>query len=113
MTELRFFNPYGEIRHTENRLPHWQQEGAVISSLSDWPMRCRLGCVINGSMIVSRGYASIPSRGRPRLSANITTDSLLKSNAGWTPDPERASYASQSAQRSSLKRSGILKTSAL
>jgi REP element-mobilizing transposase RayT len=29
MTDLRFFNPYAEIRHTENRLPHWQQEGAV------------------------------------------------------------------------------------
>jgi hypothetical protein len=29
MRELRFFNPYGDIRHTENRLPHWQQEGAV------------------------------------------------------------------------------------
>jgi REP element-mobilizing transposase RayT len=29
MTELRFFNPYAEIRHTENRLPHWQQQGAV------------------------------------------------------------------------------------
>ena len=27
--ELRFFNPYAEIRHTENRLPHWQQAGAV------------------------------------------------------------------------------------
>src|SRR5205823_4882774 len=27
--ELHFFNPYAEIRHTENRLPHWQQEGAV------------------------------------------------------------------------------------
>src|SRR6478672_3299152 len=29
MAELRFFNPYGEIRQTENRLPHWQQQGAV------------------------------------------------------------------------------------
>jgi len=29
MNELRFFNPYAEIRHTENRLPHWQQENAV------------------------------------------------------------------------------------
>lgn len=29
MSELRFFNPYADIRHTENRLPHWQQEGAV------------------------------------------------------------------------------------
>ena len=29
MTELQFFNPYAEIRHTENRLPHWQQQGAV------------------------------------------------------------------------------------
>jgi putative transposase len=29
MAELRFFNPYAEIRLTENRLPHWQQQGAV------------------------------------------------------------------------------------
>ena len=29
MTELRFFNPYADIRQTENRLPHWQQAGAV------------------------------------------------------------------------------------
>jgi REP element-mobilizing transposase RayT len=29
MNELQFFNPYGEIRHTENRLPHWQQQGAT------------------------------------------------------------------------------------
>jgi putative transposase len=28
-TELHFFNPYGSIRFTANRLPHWQQEGAV------------------------------------------------------------------------------------
>ncbi len=29
MSELRFFNPYADIRFTANRLPHWQQEGAV------------------------------------------------------------------------------------
>jgi len=29
MHELRFFNPYADIRHTENRLTHWQQAGAV------------------------------------------------------------------------------------
>jgi len=29
MGALRFFNPYGEIRFTVNRLPHWQQQGAV------------------------------------------------------------------------------------
>jgi len=29
MTQLQFFNPYAEIRHTQNRLPHWQQTGAV------------------------------------------------------------------------------------
>ena len=29
MNELQFFNPYADIRHTENRLPHWQQQGAV------------------------------------------------------------------------------------
>ena len=29
MNELHFFNPYAEIRQTENRLPHWQPQGAV------------------------------------------------------------------------------------
>ena len=29
MNELRFFNPYSEIRQTKNLLPHWQQQGAV------------------------------------------------------------------------------------
>src|SRR6266404_1788825 len=29
MNDLRFFNPYVEIRRTKNRLPHWQQAGAV------------------------------------------------------------------------------------
>lgn len=29
MDELRFFNPYSDIRETANRLPHWQQAGAV------------------------------------------------------------------------------------
>lgn len=27
--ELRFFNPYDDVRQSRNRLPHWQQEGAV------------------------------------------------------------------------------------
>jgi putative transposase len=29
MAELRFFNPYADIRFTANRLPHWQKKGAV------------------------------------------------------------------------------------
>jgi len=29
LEELRFFNPEGPIEFSENRLPHWQQEGAV------------------------------------------------------------------------------------
>ena len=29
MNPLRFFNPYEEIRFTENLLPHWQQHGAT------------------------------------------------------------------------------------
>jgi REP element-mobilizing transposase RayT len=28
-TEFQFFNPYDDIRITANRLPHWQQKGAV------------------------------------------------------------------------------------
>jgi putative transposase len=31
VSKLRFFNPYADIRFTANRLPHWQQEGAVYS----------------------------------------------------------------------------------
>ncbi|HEY4285416.1 MAG TPA: transposase [Chthoniobacterales bacterium] len=27
--QLRFFNPHADIRRTENRLPHWQQNGTV------------------------------------------------------------------------------------
>ena len=29
MDNLQFFNPYEDIRFTANRLPHWQQKGAV------------------------------------------------------------------------------------
>ena len=29
MNSLRFFNPYEEIRFTENLLPHWHQDGAT------------------------------------------------------------------------------------
>ena len=29
MHDLSFFNPYAEIHHTGNLLPHWQQSGAV------------------------------------------------------------------------------------
>ncbi len=29
MADLQFFNPYEDIRFTANRLPHWQQKGAV------------------------------------------------------------------------------------
>ena len=29
MNSLRFFNPYEEIRFTENLLPHWQQKGST------------------------------------------------------------------------------------
>ncbi|MGC2352137.1 MAG: hypothetical protein WA496_01940, partial [Candidatus Udaeobacter sp.] len=26
---MKFFDPHGDIRFTHNRLPHWQQSGAV------------------------------------------------------------------------------------
>jgi putative transposase len=29
MEDRHFFNPFGDVRHTKNRLPHWQQEGAA------------------------------------------------------------------------------------
>ena len=27
--DLKFFNPFGEIRKTRHNLPHWQQPGAT------------------------------------------------------------------------------------
>lgn len=27
--DLRFFHPYGDVRQSQNRLPHWQQNGAA------------------------------------------------------------------------------------
>jgi putative transposase len=29
VADLHFFNPYADIRFTANRLPHWQQQGAI------------------------------------------------------------------------------------
>jgi REP element-mobilizing transposase RayT len=29
LNNLQFFNPYADIRHTANRLPHWQQQGSI------------------------------------------------------------------------------------
>ena len=34
MNELQFFNPDAEVRHTENRLPRWQQQGAVYEPIA-------------------------------------------------------------------------------
>jgi REP element-mobilizing transposase RayT len=48
VADLRFFNPYADIHFTENRLPHWQQDGAVYFvtfRLADAvPQRLRAQC---------------------------------------------------------------------
>jgi hypothetical protein len=55
MDDLQFFNPFGDIRLTANRLPHWQQKGAVYSLHFGWPTQSRGVCSANGKMIVRLG----------------------------------------------------------
>jgi putative transposase len=69
MSELRFFNPYADIRHTENRLPHWQQAGAVY-------------------FVTFRLADAVPIRLRNQWQDE--RDGWLRVHPGpWTPDIER------------------------
>ena len=82
MAELHFFNPYADIRFTVNRLPHWQQEGAVYfvtfrladavphNLRTQWESDVKHGCVYTRNL------------GVPKWSANIMNGSLAQSNAG-------------------------------
>jgi hypothetical protein len=75
--ELRFFNPYVDIRFTANRLPHWQQEGAVYFITFRLATPCLIAYALNGSQNVSHGYVFIRNLGVPKLSANIMNASQV------------------------------------
>jgi len=85
MDHLQFFNPYEDIRLTANRLPHWQQKGAVYFvsfRLADAvPNYLRTQWSLN----VRRGCAFIHNHGLSKPSVNITIDFQAHSNAGWMP----------------------------
>jgi putative transposase len=69
MSELYFFNPYADIRQTENRLPHWQQKGAVY-------------------FVTFRLADAIPSRLRNQWEDD--RDTWLRHNPEpWSPETER------------------------
>ena len=80
MDELRFFNPYSEIRETANRLPHWQQKGAILPF--DLLTLSQNLCARNGKAIVPFGFASTQSHGIVRRSENITYAFLARLNLG-------------------------------
>jgi REP-associated tyrosine transposase len=69
MDELRFFNRYADIRFAANRLPHWQQEGAVYFVTFRLADGYRNACVMNGKMSATDGCERIQNRGaaRPKL----------------------------------------------
>jgi len=84
VTELRFFNPYADIRFTANRLPHWQQMARFISLRSDLSTPFLIAYGVNGNLNVKHGYVFIRNLGVPKSSANIMNASQVPSNAGST-----------------------------
>ena len=82
MAELRFFNPYADIRFTANRLPHWHKMARFISLRSDLSTPFLIAYALNGSQNVSHGYVFIRNLGVPKLSANIMNASQVRSNTG-------------------------------
>jgi hypothetical protein len=113
MDELRFFNPYADIRFTANRLPHWQQEGAFILLRFGLPMPFLIGCVLNGNPSVKLGCAFIRNRGAPKSSANIMSRSRERWSAGSMPVMVPASCGAPIAQPSWRKRYAILMVNVL
>ena len=102
MTHLRFFNPYADIRFTANRLPHWQQEGAVYF------VTFRLADAVPHNLRTQweseREAAFIRGLGAPKSSANIMNYSQARSNAGLMQATVLAFCVDPIAQESWLKR---------
>ena len=73
-----------DIRFTANRLPHWQQKGAVYFVTFRTRRRCSLGIYVrNGNQIVKLGCVRIHNLGAHKSNANITIDlSGAASNGG-------------------------------
>ena len=111
MDALRFFNPYAEIRHTENRLPHWQQENAVYFITFDWLTQFLRIYAVSGKASALSGFGCIPNLGALKLRWNITSASPVRSNAGWMRGTDRVSCGEAIARRSSEKRFVILTAS--
>src|SRR5205823_5811550 len=107
MNELRFFNPYAEIQHSENVLPHWQQAGAVYF------VTFRLADAIPTKLRNQwREEREIwlqlhPYPWTPASSRSITSDFPRRLSGGSTRVMAHAFYGSPNAQRSLMKRFDI------
>jgi hypothetical protein len=113
MTDLRFFNPYAEIRHTENRLPHWQQEGAVYFVTFRLADSIPSKSSTSGRTSARHGYVFIPNLGTRKSSANITDAFPARSNSGSMPAMALVFCADRVARRSWPKLLIISKASVL
>jgi hypothetical protein len=104
VAELRFFNPYADIRFTANCVPHWQQEGAVyfvtfrLADAVAHSLRTRWESEREAWLRVHR------NRGTPKSSANIMNDSQARSNVGSMLAMVLVSCDDVTAQKSWLKR---------
>ena len=113
MGELRFFNPYAEIRFTANRLPHWQQEGAVYF------VTFRLADAVPHNLRTqweSERDAWLRVHSQPlstNVEANIMNGSQAQSNVGLTLVMVPASCGAPIAQPTSRKRYAILMVNVL
>jgi hypothetical protein len=99
VAELRFFNPYADIRFTANRLPHWQQSGAV------YLVTFRLAGAVPHKLRTQwesererDGCAFIRNHGPPKSIASIMSGSQVQLNAGSTPVTDLAFCSSPIAQ---------------
>jgi hypothetical protein len=102
-----FFNPYADIRFTANRLPHWQQEGAVyfVTFRLDDAVPNRLRTQWESER--EHGCVFIQNLGALMLSANIVSGSRERLSAGLMPDIARVFCGVMIVERSSLRHCAI------
>jgi hypothetical protein len=111
MDDLRFFNPYEEIRFTANRLPRWQQKGAVYF------VTFRLADAVPRHLSAqweSDREAWLRAHPQPwstQWNANITIVSQVQSKSGSTAGTAPVFYGGTIAQPLWRRRSVILMAS--
>jgi len=98
MSELRSFNPCEEIRHTEKRLPHWQQQGAVY--FVTFRLADAIPAHLRDEWESERAtWLRLLNLGALRLNSSITSVSPERSSAGSTLAMGRVFFGNQIARK--------------